>query len=45
VVLQLEGNRSGCADPTVARYRLSVGGTALTLAEDDVPPGLISDER
>jgi len=33
------GNGEGCADATIARYRLSVGGTALALSADDVPPG------
>ena len=37
------GDGIGCADPAIARYRLHVGGTALTLVGDDVPPGLVSD--
>jgi hypothetical protein len=32
-----------CSDPAVARYRVSVGGTTLTLVADDVSPGLVSN--
>jgi len=40
---RLDGGLDGCADPAIARYRLRVGGTALVLSGDDVPPGLLSD--
>jgi hypothetical protein len=42
-VRDLDPGLDPCGDPAVARYRVSVGGTALTLAGDDVPPGLVSD--
>jgi hypothetical protein len=36
------GDGAGCNDPAIARYRLSVNGTSLTLTGDDVAPGLLS---
>jgi len=42
-VADLDPGVNQCSDPAVARYRVSVGGTALTLAADDVAPGLVSN--